>query len=593
VHLRELATGADTVLVGLPQPMSLSNPVEQDRVELTADHRGRVVAWTANAVRMWENDAPEPVVTLDGYYETPPKLFDDALAVMRGLYQRGAMQFVDLSTPGHHDPTELQHGGSCGGGEVERTTTIDRCGPSRYLVRGRDRMCVWDTVRGKVIASIDDMRDDYSCSGDVVRIGDGASSYAFYSARNGNRLRHHVDETPVAAVLQVVPAVSVAKLPGDVTETKPSPTGRLVAGVQGDRGGVWSTDGRELWKSPAVSEAAGIVLARGQLAVVGRSGEVWHLDLAKRTLTTGVLANCTLPEAPVLGADGRLAAACAANNKRTIMIEGAAQPLYRSGDAGWHVTGATNATASALSYVTGGGIRAWSPPSSAQLWSYDVDLSPEALAISADHALYATAMSFARDAHVVMIRDATNHGRAVVTLIDTPFSMAFSSDGAYLAVAAFTRYGTKIDVVDIKHGGIIDTLYAATSALAWSPDGARFAYWSAGNFGLVIRDVAAKRDIDVRLVAPAPHGPIHQIAWGEGNVIAALADNAVWLWDDAAAPSRILLGGSGAIELRADTTARLLGDRAAARTLYSCWSGARTTPETWCDDKLVDRRPER
>jgi len=122
VHLRDLATGAERVLVGLPaSPLPRYNEQIHERIELAYDARGHVMASTLEAIRVWENDAPQAVVAITGFVSAP-SLSDDGLAYRHEIDGRGVFRHIDLVE--HREPIELHHSRTCGTGELKDATPL-------------------------------------------------------------------------------------------------------------------------------------------------------------------------------------------------------------------------------------------------------------------------------------------------------------------------------------------------------------------------------------------------------------------------------------------------------------------------------------
>ena len=587
VHLRDLATGAEQVLVGLPaSPLPRYNEQIHEHIELAYDARGHVMASTPEAIRVWENDAPQPVVAITGFVEAP-SLTDDGLAYRHQVDGRGVFRHIDLVE--HREPVELHHSRSCGTGELAYATHLERCAANRYLVHGLHGLCVWDTQRGELLTSIhvandDDDGNDYSCRGDVVRFGD-----RFFSALTGKKIRapHDFNDRPQPVAIQTGQPIRSDKLPADAIDPRMSPQQTMIAGVLNGRGTLWTPNGRLVWQTPTPSEVQQIALSpNGELAAVGREGKIWHVDLASHALHTARLVDCNIADdTPITTtADGHVVATCITGNSRRLVLEGVDSPLYASGEHGWNPSVSSTASATTVGWVAGGAAHVFSLPDGIEQWSFPVP--PYGFSVTNDRRRFAAVEELGLNSrrYLLTIRDATNHAVAIAAMERPPAMTLFSTDDAYLASAEVTGETTTVTIFDTKLGNVVDTFRTSSTALAWDPSGApRIAAWLPTNLGLAIRDVIKHRDEEIRLAAV--DGPVHAMAWSD-DALAVLADQRIVIWTTSR--STIALAGTAGIEVHANTTATLLGDSTTSRAMFSCRVGTQSSPTMWCDDKLVD-----
>ena len=170
IHLRDLATGAERVLVGLPASPSGYNDQVRERITLGYDQRGHVMAWTPSAIRVWENDVPQAIVAVDTFVMTS-RAHGRRPHHTHHVGDHSVLEHIDLVE--QRTPIELHHSRACGAGEVKTVSRVERCAANRYLVRGLHKLCVWDTEHGQLLTSIerDDDDDEFACRGDAVRFG--------------------------------------------------------------------------------------------------------------------------------------------------------------------------------------------------------------------------------------------------------------------------------------------------------------------------------------------------------------------------------------------------------------------------------------
>lgn len=178
----------------------------------------------------------------------------------------------------------------------------------------------------------------------------------------------------------------------------------------------------------------------------------------------------------------------------------------------------------------------------------------------------------------VTVRDAKSQPIATAMLDDEPGILAFSTDGARLAVVA--KQKPHVVVLDASTGAVVDDFTAESGGpdgstrlahIAWSPTvPARLAYYRTAPSRVVIRDVTAKRDVETRVLVRPADRVVRAVTWSpDGKRFALLADQLVTLWDGALPPVTFAFAGTAGVELRADGAARLLGDEAAARSLLA------------------------
>ena len=360
----------------------------------------------------------------------------------------------------------------------------------------------------------------------------------------------------------------------------------MIAGILNNRGTLWTPSGRLVWQTPAPSEADQIALSpNGELVAVGHDGAIWHVDLTSHALRTGKLADCNIDDdTPITTtADGHVVATCTFSGKRHLALEGEDKPLYTAVDHGWNASVSTTATGTTAAWVSGGAAHVFSLPDGVEQWSFPVGYG---FSVTNDRQRFATVDELGLNSrrYLLTIRDSTNHALAIAALQHPPSLTLFSPDGAYLASEASSGEAIVVTIFDTKLGNVVDTFRTMAPALAWDPSGApRIASWLPGNLGLQIRDVTKQRADEIRLAFI--DGPIHGMAWSD-DALAVIADQRIVVWTTSRAT--IALAGSAGIEVRANTTATLLGDPAASRGMFSCRVGTQSSPTMWCDDKLVD-----
>jgi WD40 repeat protein len=598
VRLRELATDAETVLTGLPLSGESAPELFYDGEHVVA------LAGQGGAIRIWKRGGGAPIA---GHDRVESVVVADGGVVYATSDARDRWQLRHLSfAQSPPRPTELRRDQKCGAGELQRHGRATRCASHRYLVLGRRALCVWDTSRGRVQSHIA-IRDpgDHGCTEEIVYVGeDGVppgGPYRFYSLATGRPAREPRDFIPESlSEPELDHEAPRPPVPSGATAIVVSRRSGMVAGVLDGRATLWSAAGEQRWQSPAPSTAAALAFhGAGELVVAGRDGELWRVELATRKLRATTLADCVLAtawlhsEAPIaIASDGRVAAACLRDNARTLLLDGADAPVFASSAHGWHVTAAMSATHATIGWRDHDGARAWSLPDGKLHWHHEVP--SYGLAITADGQRLAAAAAagdprLPSTRFVVSIRDAKNRELATATLAAEPIHLAFSPDGELLAA---TLRSDQIAIVDATSGKVIDELEArATRGLAWAPSGKRrIAYWGSDPRVISIRDVADRRDADRRelpATARGSIGSIHAIAWGPDGTLAAIADRQVVLWEPSGQPTVLAFFAGGGVELRADDTARLLGDAAAARELLGCRVEKLVHPVSRCTGKLV------
>jgi WD40-like Beta Propeller Repeat len=592
IHLRNLGTRKDRVLIGLP--IVAARPDRNHgapEVWIGFDRNDHIVGVTPNALRVWLLERPNADVVIDGPIEAPTVTAEGVTYARVDDADHQTLMHIPLADRSvqHPPPVVFQRDPSCGAGDMQRHSASERCSADRYLVRGPHAFCVWDTATGRLQTSFGPLREDFHCTDDVawVRDAPAGSPYTFFSALTGKPIARPpglVTDPP-----QGPPGAHPLDLPSGRTTGYDSPRKDRINGVVGDRASLWSPDQHLLWQAPAPSDAVAIAFSRSELVASDALGRIWRLELATRRLRATQLPACELRgDDPILVApDGRIAAPCVRDHQRTLVLEGAAAPIFAGRGDGANLTSATSPTSAAIAWDALDGVHAWSFPDGTERWTY-AQPRAHALAISADGARFAVAGEPAPDAagntFAISIRDAANHELAAVHVPTSPAALALSPDGARLAV----KLAGALTIYDATSGAVIDQLPVGPGAFAWDPSGKRLAYARTEPPGLGIRDVVARRDAETRPLPMPPDGPIHAIAWSpDGTRLALLADQRVTLWEPGGASSTLLFAGAGAVELRPDGSAVLLGDPAAARALIGCKLGVRSYPIARCANRLV------
>lgn len=587
IHVRAIG-GAESVLTGLP---AAGDPREAVGIGFLG---GDVIAWDDAGLRVWEHDAP--IVSIDA------TIYRDVIVSADGVtYEQvvddnaGAeLRHIDLAA-GERAPAALAADKVCGAGAIDRFEYLARCGDHRYLVRAPKAYCIWDVAHHRLQARIRSSHEEYHCTNDLVWLGDlpPGGPYDYYSALTGKAVgkpddapSYMDDEGPRAEPAgEMVDNDLAAKL-GAAGHPLRSPAKDVIAGVLHDRAALWTADGTLVWQSPVPSEVGAVALSATDLIAVGRAGEVWHVDLATRALRSSQLPDCDMTEdEPIVAMpDGTAAVPCHTKaNGRALRVEWSVPPIAEASDYGWYLTTATGSGGTVMGWLTYNGILARSLPSGGPSVSFNP--AHYGLAITADSSRFATAEPVkgvgAKDyltTYRVTIRDAKTQPISTAMLDDEPGILAFSTDGARLAVVA--KQKPHVVVLDAATGAVVDDFTAESggppgttrlSHLAWSPTvAARLAYYRTGPSRIVIRDVAAKRDIETRPLARPAGGLVRAVTWSpDGTRLALLADQLVTLWDGALPPVTFAFAGKAGVELRADGTARLLGDAAAASSMLT------------------------
>jgi hypothetical protein len=589
IHVRQLATGDERLLEGMPAAPP-QQPTDRELVKLEFDDRAHVIAFHSAALRAWQIDRPEPIVVVDDALVADPQVSSDGIAyAIEDARERTIFQHIDLAAA-THEPVELQRDPRCGRGELRQYSYFTRCTEHRYLVAtAKGSFCVWDTATGRARARFRPFRDEYHCNAELAWVGDTppGGPYTFFSLRTGKEIRQprgfeppHYDapteEDPAAPPADFV---HPAKLAG-LRDTLVSPGGNLIAGALEDRASLWNAAGDLVWQAAAASDAAALGFTpRGELVVVGRTGQLWRIDLATRSMQRTSFASCDLTDGAIaIVPDGRIAAACHRRRARVVLLEGEPEPLITRPEYGWSISAAHRASTSTIAWESGDGAHAWSLPDGKARWTY-----PSAnvgLSVTADGNKFATVtpigeLGASGTRFALSIRDAANQQLATAMLPAAPRSIVLSPDGAQIAVVGYLVPATadhEVTIFDTARGTMIDQLRAGAATVAWDPTGKpRLAYARVTpSAAVVIRDVVARRDTDTHAADHLRDGLIQAIAWSsDGTRLAALADSQVTLWENRCAPSTFSFAGAGAAERRSDGAVVTLGEPAAARALIN------------------------
>jgi WD40 repeat protein len=568
IHLR-VPGGADTVLAGLPADPSAA-------IQFAG---GRVIASTSEALRVWENG--QLIISRNDPMEVPPTVSADEIAYAAN----GALHVIDLAS---RKQVELHADPICGSGTMDLYAPPRRCADHQYLVQSKKSFCVWNTATGRVQARFAPLRDEVHCGEHVAWVGDSppGGPYDFYSIDTGKRIRppHELPGEPDGDAYESIadprPDPEVAARIPDADELVIA--GDLLAGTHHERAALWTTAGELRWQSAASSVAAAAAFSpTGELAVVGRAGEVWYVDLAKGSMRTGTLERCELDDVDpvVVGPDGHVAAACERHEGRALVVEGTGT-VFQGGDYGWYVTAAATRTAARIGWLSYDGIHEWSLADRSSRLKFD----PEhyGLTFTADAVRFATAQPVGDprfpSQYTVTVRGGTeNTPLRSIAVASEPGLLALSPDGAQLAISMVDK---RVLVVDALTGTTLDTLDADTNTdwtraplVAWDPAHAtHLAYFRDGR--VAIRDVRAGKDLEMRAMVRPASGRIRGITWSlDGTWLALVADQMVTVWDGATPPVTLAFTGTGGVMSRADGRAVLLGDPAAARSLLACRRG--------------------
>lgn len=555
IHRRELASGHEVVFAGLPKG-------EAARFE--TDTAGRVIAHDTAGIRAWSADGASMVSVDDAIGDV--EISDEGIAYIRKPDDKHAFFGYVALVPGAV-PLAWPKKGACKRGEVDEYSSIHPCGPNRYLVRGTHDFCVWDTEHGVLRSHFGPIHDEYGCADELAYAGDlpPGGPYTFWDLRTGHHKKeprdfHPPEEGDEPGDIVPIDCPGVAKDYSYGSQCMTSGQKDRIAGPLEGRATLWSADGKIEWQAPSPSHVAAVAFAPHQLAIAGTRGEVWHLDFATRALTHGALISpCELDDQEPIAvtADGKVVAPCQHDRTRTLALEGGTA-LAKLDDYGWYPTAAANT----IGWLSGDGAHAYALDGK-ERWTYDVD--HYGFALTGDGSRFAVT-SVVGDhgrpsAYDVSVRDAANKVIATVRLDTAPKSLALSPNGMWLAVIGEAETA----VIDVAHGKVVDHLPvhhnppARHDVVAWAPDGSpRLAYWRPKPAALVIRDVAALRDLETRLPSRAIDGTVRILAWSADG-IAAVADDRVTLWEGDRPSSQVGFAGDAGVEVGADGRAHALG----------------------------------
>lgn len=565
VHRRDVATGREVAYRGLP-------PAEG--ATFVIDEAERVIASNRAAIRAWAPDQSVLVSIDDRVSEVAT--FPEGVAYTReDAGERRFFAFVELRAGAR--PVEWPARGPCKRAEMDRYSSFSRCSAARFLTRGTRSYCVWDVATGELASHFGPVRDEYGCVDDLVYTGDTppGGPYTFFDAKTGRGRRgpaHFYPGERGADDSSGTPQFC----PGGAGSCILAPSKDRIAGAVASRATLWSTAGAIEWQAPAPPVVAAVAFAPNSLVVAGHHGELWRVELASRALTRSAIPDCVLDDQEPIAVmrDGAVAAPCQLGhgNGRALVLEGGGQ-LAHLADYGWYATAATSATDGTVGWLSNDGAHAFVVPGGHERWVHDVD--HYGFALTADGSRFAATQVVGDPArpnsYDVSVRDAHAAPIATVRFAQAPKSLALSPTGAWLAVIS----DSEIAIVDVAHAQVVDHLPARHTppvlhdVVAWAPDGTpRVAYWRATPAALVIRDVAAQRDLETRLPSRAIDGTVRDIAWAAAG-IAVVADERVTLWEGDRASSQLGFAEAAGVEVGAEGRAQALGGPNAARSLFA------------------------
>jgi WD40 repeat protein len=531
-------------------------------------------------------DAPEPLV-VPAVDTEHFRFVGNGFLYMERVDHVWHLVFVPLSPLGPR--LGFHHDAHCGTTDMRLFTQPYRCDATHIMLATDREFCVWDLATGTVVSHFGPIHDEAHCHRDYAwaRDREPTRAYTVWSTKTGERATPahfepgdpfgpdsaafgeapELDELPSPDEVEHLPPRPPAPFPRDAVR---SPDGAQWAAIVDGTPTIWSATGDVVWRGPQQSAVVHAAFAPdGTLVVVGADDTIWHLDLAHGTLGIGSLPACGPPDALfTVGPDGRGVAVC--RQKATIVAEDRAAPLLElhSEVFGWA------ATTDAILVGAGGRLQEITIPGGAPRWDVEDPAEPNSLA--PDGKSFA---ALATD-HKVAIHDAPHSSTPLAPTGGMVLATAFSPDGNTLAVLDDAKH---IALYDVATATQTAHLAADTRAFAWSPDGTRIAY--------LRRDALVVWSAGTESAHPlALAGRVDELHWSSER-IAAVVDGQVLVWDAAHLdhpPVTLGFTGRGALELHADGSARLYGNRTDARRLARCSvHGIASTSLDRCEERFA------